>query len=101
MDRGPPPVPPAEIVTFYVGITPANAHVEVDGAEVTLDHGAATVTGPIGSVHPVKIAVGTKETLLDVKLTETGPVPPRLAFASSSARPAGKRAAPAASSATP
>ncbi|HEY2515575.1 MAG TPA: serine/threonine-protein kinase, partial [Polyangiaceae bacterium] len=99
VERGPPPVPPAEIVTFYVGITPASAHAFVDGKEVTLDHGAATVTGPVGSVHPVKIVVGSKESVLEVTLTETGPVPPRLAFAPNTR--SGAKHAPAAPSASP
>jgi eukaryotic-like serine/threonine-protein kinase len=64
--------------TVKVAILPAGAAVEVEGAKAAVEGGSITITGPLGSVHRVKLSDGALETSDEVVVTEGGALPPRL-----------------------
>ena len=72
--------PPAEAKprTVKLVILPDDAEVEVDGAGVKPTDGAVEITGPLGSVHKVRVASSGGEVVHDVVVSETGAVPAKL-----------------------
>jgi serine/threonine-protein kinase len=62
-----------------VAVAPADATVEVDGRSVHVEAGFVTIEGSPGSVHKVKVAQEGRESMIDVVLTDKGPLPPKVA----------------------
>ena len=71
------PVPQERTVKLVV-ITPDDATVEVDGQPVKVRNGVVEITGPLGSVHKVKLVAGKDEAEEDVVVTEIGAQPPKV-----------------------
>ncbi len=68
-------------VTVRLPIDPENATVTIDGKPAKLVHGIVEITGMVGDIIKVKIAVGKEENdPVDVVIAATGPMPPRLKF---------------------
>ena len=61
-----------------VVILPPTATVEVEGKAATLSEGILEITGPVGSVHKVRVAAGGAEKLVRVVVSESGAVPPKI-----------------------
>jgi eukaryotic-like serine/threonine-protein kinase len=61
-----------------VVIFPEGASVEVDGAAAALNDGVLEITGPIGSVHKVRVIAGGAEKTVPVVVAESGAVPPKI-----------------------
>ncbi len=64
--------------TVKVVIVPKTASVELDGAPVTAKDGILDVSGTLGSVHPLRVSVGARETRSDVVIAEGGAIPPKV-----------------------
>ena len=73
-------------------IFPLDASVEVDGAQVPMQDGVVELTGPLGSVHRVRVTKGGQEKSADVVLGEAGAEPPKVEL---SVTPAGTTTASA------
>jgi serine/threonine-protein kinase len=62
--------------TVKLVILPSMASVELDGAAATSSDGVLEITGEIGSTHKVRVWKGASESIVDVKVTESGASPP-------------------------
>jgi eukaryotic-like serine/threonine-protein kinase len=62
--------------TVKLVILPSIASVEVDGAAAKPADGVLEITGALGSTHKVRVFRGATETVMDVKVTESGAAPP-------------------------
>jgi serine/threonine-protein kinase len=64
-----------------VTIDPPNATVEVAGRVVPVDaHGTITISGELGSLHPVRVYKDKLEVRMDVAITAKGAMPDKLAL---------------------
>ena len=61
-----------------VVILPPTATVEVEGKETALVEGILEISGPVGSVHKVRVASGGVEKNVRVVVSESGAVPPKI-----------------------
>jgi hypothetical protein len=64
--------------TVRVTVAPPDAAVELDGKAARVDGGALSIQGTLGSVHHVKLTVGSRSATIDVVIAESGAVPPRV-----------------------
>ncbi len=64
--------------TVRVVVLPANAQAQVDGADAPVRGGVVAVTGPLGSVHRVRLSAGRRQASADVTIGEDGPLPPKV-----------------------
>jgi serine/threonine protein kinase len=60
-------------------VIPDDAKVTVDGQPVKVKNGVVEISGPLGSVHKVKLSSGKQEAEEDVVVTEIGAQPPKVA----------------------
>ncbi len=68
-------------MTVRLPIDPENAVVTIDGKPAKVVHGIVEITGMVGDIIKVKLAVGKEENEpVDVVIAATGPMPPRLKF---------------------
>jgi serine/threonine-protein kinase len=75
----PPSVAAAPVRVVRLEIEPENASVEVDGEATTrADAKAVLLRGTLGSVHRVKVRLGTVESTTQVIVAESGAVPPAI-----------------------
>jgi serine/threonine-protein kinase len=63
--------------TVRVVVLPPEAHAQVDGIDAPVLGGVVPITGTVGSVHRVRLSVGRRETVVEVRIAEEGPVPPK------------------------
>jgi serine/threonine-protein kinase len=89
-----PTAAPPQDRTVKLVLVPGDVSAEVDGAPAKSKDGVIEVTGPLGSVHKVKLTKGKRETTGDVVVTEAGAMPPKLELEASShkASPSGTTA---------
>jgi serine/threonine-protein kinase len=80
-DTGAGSTPVVATMKAKVAVAPADATVEVDGRSVHVEAGFVTIEGSPGSVHKVKVAQEGRESMIDVVLTDKGPLPPKVAAA--------------------
>ena len=75
-------------------IMPPDAVAEIEGKRVFAKNGILEITGAPGSVHRVKLSKGKTETEVEVIVTESGAMPPKveLTFGSLATRPAASAA---------
>jgi hypothetical protein len=85
-----PEPPPTR--TVQLAVVPASVTVEIDGAQVSNRHGHVDVTGALGSVHHVRIALGSMEKRGDVVIATTGVLPAEMALSIEAARTPAARA---------
>ncbi len=71
-----PPVPASRVARLLVA--PPEAVVDVDGKAVAISDGGVDISGPLGSVHSVHAAVGTRQVSEQISIAETGAVPGRI-----------------------
>lgn len=94
-----PAAPELGARTVKVVIVPRNASVELDGAAAATKDGVLDVSGTLGSVHPVRVFVGARETTGDIVIAEGGAIPPKVELGTAIAAPskpgAPKTSAPA------
>ena len=64
--------------TVELVVLPDGATVEVDGTAVTPRDGVVDITGPLGSVHQVRVSSGGEETTGKVVVTEAGALPAKI-----------------------
>jgi eukaryotic-like serine/threonine-protein kinase len=75
-----PTAPAVATTKAKIAVTPANATVEIDGTAAHVEAGFVTIEGSAGSVHKVKVAQGGRDTVVDVVLTDKGPLPAKVAL---------------------
>ena len=96
--------PPADATPKRVKlvIMPPDAVAEVEGVRTIAKNGIIEITGAPGSVHRVKLSKGKTETEVEVIVTESGAMPPKveLTFGGAAPKPSASAAA-AAGAATP
>ncbi len=110
----PPPVttpvpvvvaPPADASPKRVKlvIMPPDAIAEVEGVRTIAKNGIIEITGAPGSVHRVKLTKGKTETEVEVIVTESGAMPPKveLTFGGAAPKPSASAAAAAGAATTP
>ena len=73
----PEPVLAAER-TFRVAVEPATAKVDVDDIAAQVKDGSVEVRGRLGSRHHVRVRSGGRETVSEVVITESGPLPSKI-----------------------
>jgi serine/threonine-protein kinase len=76
--QGPSVSPLPQERTVKLVVFPENAKVEVGGQSAKVRNGVVEITGPLGSVHKVRLVVGTKELEEDVVVTDIGAQPPKV-----------------------
>ncbi len=59
-------------------VLPKEAKVEVEGTPAELSDGLLELKGQLGSVHKVRVSLGTETKLVEVAITENGPVPAKI-----------------------
>jgi hypothetical protein len=64
--------------TVRLVVLPTAASAQVDGADAPLQDGAVAVTGPLGSVHHVRLTSGRADQTFEVAIADDGPVPPKI-----------------------
>ena len=64
--------------TVLLAVGPSDAKIEIDGVSVPIRDGKVGVSGATGTVHHVRVFVGSRETKADVTIAETGAVPARV-----------------------
>lgn len=64
--------------TFFLVILPEDATVEVDGQPAEVNRGAVKVTGPLGSMHEVKLTIGKQSVKENVVISDSGLAPPKI-----------------------
>ena len=74
---GPPPVDMSPKRVKLV-IMPPDAVAEIEGKRVLAKNGILEITGAPGSVHRVKLTKGKAETEVEVIVTESGAMPPKV-----------------------
>jgi serine/threonine-protein kinase len=73
------PAPARDVArTETVAVSPEGATVEVGGKSVTVTGGHFDVTGAVGSVHDVRVRLGSVEKRFDVVISSSGPRPDRV-----------------------
>ena len=79
-------------------IMPPDAIAEVEGKRVLAKNGIIEITGAAGSVHRVKLTKGKTDTEVEVIITESGAMPPKveLTFGGAAPKPSASAAAGAA-----
>lgn len=75
------PIPPAAERTVRIPIEPTEAAVEVNGRATPVKDGHVELRGSLGSIHRVRIVLGSQDVTQTVVLTEEGPLPPSLRVA--------------------
>lgn len=96
--------PPADATPKRVKlvIMPLDAVIEVEGTRTFAKNGIIEITGAPGSVHRVKLSKGKTETEVEVIVTESGAMPPKVELTFGSLAPkAAASAAPTAAAAAP
>ena len=78
---------PPRAKTVRVGILPADATVDVDGAIAPVKEGAIEIAGGLGTVHRVHITKGADQVTEDVAVTQQGAVPSKLELKLKAAAP--------------
>ena len=63
-------------------VLPDSARVEVAGRAAAVHEGIVELTGPVGSVVRVRVFEGDRERVVDVAISEGGPVPAKIELAS-------------------
>jgi serine/threonine protein kinase len=98
----PAPGSTAAVRSVTLAIAPGTADVDVDGKRAVVKDGKVELGGALGSVHKVRVALGTQAEERDVVIAESGPVPSKIEIVprSSGVRLPGT-AAPSATIATP
>jgi len=71
------PAPPVAR-TVRVVVLPTEARAQVDGVDTPAPGGLLPVSGSLDSVHRVRLSMGRRETMVDVRIGEEGPVPPKV-----------------------
>jgi serine/threonine-protein kinase len=92
---------PAPDRTVRVVVLPPNAQAEVDGVGVPVHGGVVAVTGPLGSIHHVRLSAGRRQGSADVAIGEDGPLPPKVEIDSAPSKDAIANAPAAATAARP
>jgi eukaryotic-like serine/threonine-protein kinase len=69
------PASPKEAGRGRLRIEPGDAVVEIDGVIARVDDGLVELTGPLGSVHHVRLTKGGEAITADVVIAEDGVVP--------------------------
>lgn len=78
---------PVEERRVKLAIVPAEASVEVAGEPAEVSEGHITLQGALGSLHPVKLRLGTEETTVQVAVTEAGAIPASVRLEVRTAKP--------------
>jgi serine/threonine-protein kinase len=86
------PEPPLHKVGIVV--IPGDVSAEVDGKPAQPKSGILEITGALGSTHTVRIFKYKYQTITNVVLTDTGPIPPKVELSFSVQRPQGASAQP-------
>jgi serine/threonine protein kinase len=77
-------------------VLPKDAKVEVEGTPVEASDGLLELKGNLGSVHKVRVTAGGETKLVEVAITDNGPVPPKIEIDVKVPAPATATAAPTA-----
>jgi eukaryotic-like serine/threonine-protein kinase len=98
----PSPPPSSDERTVRLAVAPADATVEVDGRELSMEDGGVELRGEVGSRHRVRVRKGTETVESEVTITLSGAMPPevRLDAAVPKSSPA-SRSAPTSGSKAP
>jgi serine/threonine protein kinase len=73
-----PPDPASALRTVEITVTPPEATVTVDGEAAKIQAGIVSLVGTLGSVHRVRVALGAKQTEVDVVVAQSGAVPAKI-----------------------
>ena len=82
-------------------IMPPDAVIEVEGTRTFAKNGIIEITGAPGSVHRVKLSKGKTETEVEVIVTESGAMPPKVELTFGSLAPKATASAAATAAAAP
>ena len=69
--------------TVRVVVLPASAQAQVDGMDAPVQDGTVTITGPLGSVHHVRLTSGKSDKTFDVTVSDDGPMPAKVELSAS------------------
>lgn len=95
-EPAPSPAPPERAVRL--AIEPANAAVTIDGRQVPVTDGSVEIRGALASSHRVQVRQGQNQTVQQVILTESGPLPSKIQLAAPGNREMAASPGPAAGS---